>query len=151
MATTATKDAEVATVLSERWTAAAKKFTELAAALPDPQLESELVSGARPCGGVLRHVAYWNRYVADSLNGKKADDSANELRREEYPGKAQVLNELGNSSREITGAASRKLDARSMELIGMALEHLSEHYGQLVVYARLMGVIPPVSRPQERG
>ena len=28
----------------------------------------------------------------------------------------------------------------------MAFEHLSEHYGQMVVYARLLGIIPPVSR-----
>jgi len=30
-----------------------------------------------------------------------------------------------------------------------ALEHAGEHYGQLVVYYRLNGMIPPASRPKK--
>lgn len=146
MTTTKTAEDTVATVLTGRWDAAVKKFMELAAVLPDDKFEIELVAGARTCGGVLRHVAYWNRYVADSLQGKKVHDSANELAQKDYPEKTDVLLELRKNSREISHGINRTLDAGSMELIAMALEHLSEHYGQIVVYSRLMGITPPASR-----
>lgn len=136
----------VATVLVKRWEAAEKKFMELAAVLPDDKIEIELVKGTRTCGGVLRHVAYWNRYVADSLQGKKAHDSANELPEVDYPDRAAILSELRKSSSEISRGIDRVLDAGSMELVSMALEHLSEHYGQLAIYSRLMGITPPASR-----
>lgn len=146
MASAKSSENAVTTVLTGRWEAAARKFMELAAVLPDDKFEVELVAGARTCGGVLRHVAYWNRYVADSLQGKTAQDSANELAQEDYPEKAGILQELRESSNEISRGINRPLDADSMALIGMALEHLSEHYGQIAIYSRLMGITPPASR-----
>lgn len=146
MASIKTTEAAVLTVLSGRWTAAAKKFMELAEVLPDDKLEVELVASTRTCGGVLRHVAYWNRYIADSLQGKKAHDDANELARKDYPEKTDILQELRESTSEISRGMNRTLDAGSMDLIAVALEHLSEHYGHLAVYSRLMGITPPASR-----
>jgi uncharacterized damage-inducible protein DinB len=32
------------------------------------------------------------------------------------------------------------------EMLVTFIEHNSEHYGQLVVYARLNGIVPPASR-----
>jgi uncharacterized damage-inducible protein DinB len=147
MAITGTIDSVLTSVLAGRWKAASGKFEDLARTIPDGRFESELVSGARTCGDVLRHVAYWNRYIADSLNGRKADDNANELSRDDYPDRPPILAELERTNREIANGMSRNLDAKALELICMAFEHLSEHYGQLVVYARLLGVIPPASRP----
>ena len=37
-------------------------------------------------------------------------------------------------------------NGKTLELILTFLEHNSEHYGQLAVYARLMGIVPPASR-----
>jgi uncharacterized damage-inducible protein DinB len=141
-----TTDDVVAAVLTPRWNAVSGKFVDLARAIPDDRFESQLVNGIRTCGDVLRHVAYWNLYIADSLNGRKADDSANELPREEYRNKAGILAKLEKANREIADGINRTLDAKRLELICMAFEHLSEHYGQLVVYARLSGITPPSSR-----
>lgn len=146
MATTGTRDDVLTTVLATRWEATSGKFCDLARAFPDGRLDSELVSGTRTCGDMLRHVAYWNRYIADSLNGRKAHESANELPRDGYPDKARILEELEKTNNEIANGMHRNLDAKALELISMAFEHLSEHYGQMVVYARLLGIIPPVSR-----
>lgn len=146
MATTAVKSEPLAGVLVTRWESAWKKFNQMAAEIPDDKLEAELVNGTRTCGSVLRHVCYWNRYVADSLNGKKAHDSANELPSKDFPDKARLLQEMEKSSGEIANGMNRKLDDKSLELISMAFEHLAEHYGQLAVYARLLGITPPASR-----
>lgn len=146
MATTGTRDDVLTTVLATRWKVTSGKFCDLVRAFPDGRLDSELVSGARTCGDTLRHVAYWNRYFSDFLNGRKAHESANELPRDEYPDKARILKELENTNNEIANGMHRNLDANALELISMAFEHLCEHYGQMVVYARLSGVIPPLSR-----
>lgn len=146
MAIAGTKDDVLTGVLAVRWKAASGKFVDLARAIPDGKFESELVSGARTCGDVLRHVAYWNRYIADSLHGKKADDSANELPRGDFPDKTRILAEMEKTNREIAKGLNGNLDAKALEVISMAFEHLSEHYGQLVVYARLLGIVPPSSR-----
>jgi len=38
------------------------------------------------------------------------------------------------------------LSLKSMELVVTFLGHTSEHYGQLAVHGRLMGIFPPASR-----
>jgi len=144
-ATESKSDAMKATLVT-RWQTAATKFIDLAAALPEEKFDTELVDGARTCGAVLRHAAYWNRYVAAKLNGKKADDSGNELNPKECPDKSAAIIELTKNSLDIANGLERTLDAKSLELICMGLEHLSEHYGQLAVYARLLGIAPPASR-----
>jgi hypothetical protein len=39
----------------------------------------------------------------------------------------------------------RPTDADADTLVTF-IEHAGEHYGQLVVYARLLGIVPPASR-----
>jgi 2-methylisocitrate lyase-like PEP mutase family enzyme len=38
-------------------------------------------------------------------------------------------------------------DLKASKLLVRFNEHTSEHYGQVAVYARLMGIVPPASRP----
>jgi uncharacterized damage-inducible protein DinB len=146
MTATQSKADPVTTTLVTRWQAAAGKFIDLTAALPEEKFETELVNGARTIGSVLRHVAYWNRYVAAKLSGNKADDSANELTPQACPGKAAAIKELSRNRSDIANGIERTLDATALDSICMGLEHLCEHYGQLAVYARLLGVTPPASQ-----
>jgi uncharacterized damage-inducible protein DinB len=122
---------------------------DLADAFPADELESKPLAGIRTLGEVLRHIGFWNQYVADSFSGKNADDTANELPRSGYPMKAAVLEALKQSSEEVVRALrDRKgpVDSKAAELLVTFIEHTSEHYGQLVVYARLKGIVPPASR-----
>lgn len=132
--------------LINRWQNAASKFIDLAAALPEDKFETELVKGARTYGYVLRHVAYWNRYVAAKLNGECAEDSGNELSLDDCSDKAAAISELTRNRLDIATGLDRPLDAVALENICIGLEHLCEHYGQLAVYARLLGITPPASR-----
>jgi uncharacterized damage-inducible protein DinB len=116
MAITGTTDDVLTAVLGARWKAASRKIVDLARTIPDGRFESELVSGTRSCGDVLRHVAFWNRYIADSLNGRKAEDSANELSRDDYPDKAPILTELEKTNSQIAKGMSRNFDARAWNL-----------------------------------
>jgi len=42
-----------------------------------------------------------------------------------------------------------KQDTRASDLAYGLIEHSGEHYGQLVVYYRISGLVPPESRPKK--
>src|SRR5579864_5337161 len=136
-------------LLVDRWERVSRKIESLAEILPEDGIEKAPVHGIRTYGAVLRHVAFWNQYVADCLNGKTADDTSNELPLAQYASKASALAALQRSSAAV-GVALRgrktSLDPKTTELIVTFLEHTSEHNGQLVVYSRLMGIVPVTSR-----
>jgi len=148
--TTKTQQAPaLASFLADRWEQSAKKMVELAETLPESKLEWTPADGVRSYGGVLRHVAFWNRYVADCLNGKPANDTLNELPATEYPDKAKALDALRQTSQDVIRplrAQPASADRQSLELAVTFIEHNAEHYGQLAAYARLMGIVPPASR-----
>src|SRR5215470_8443497 len=149
MATITQQEPALATFLADRWEQSAKKMAELAETLPESKLDWTPADGVRSYGGVLRHVAFWNRYVADCLNGKPANDALNELPATEYPTKAKILEALRQTSQDVAGALRAQpvsADRQSLELAVTFIEHNSEHYGQLADYARLMGLVPPASR-----
>jgi uncharacterized damage-inducible protein DinB len=147
--TAGTQREELTAVLFGRWEQTSRKVAELAEAISADQFDSRPVGGIRTAAEVLRHIAFWNQYVADTLNGKQADDAANELAPAEYSTKARILEALQRTSAD-AGTAMRgrhgSLDWKAAELVMTFVEHTSEHYGQLAVYARLMGVVPPASR-----
>lgn len=149
MATKTQQESALARLLADRWEQSAKKMAELAETFPEGNLEWTPVDGVRSYGGVLRHVAFWNRYLADRLNGKQADDTLNELPVTEYPTKAKLLEALRRTSQDVAAALRVQpvsADGKTLELAVTFIEHNSEHYGQLAVYARLMGIVPPASR-----
>ena len=153
MATTAQQESTLASFLADRWEQGVKKLAEVAQALPENTLEWTPVAGVRSYGGVLRHVAFWNQFVADSLNGRQADDALHELSATEYPTKAKALEALRRTSQDIVAALRAQpasADGKTLELALTFLEHNSEHYGQLAVYARLMGIVPRASRHGHR-
>jgi uncharacterized damage-inducible protein DinB len=137
--------------LNDRWDQAGNKLTTLAEDFPAGKYEARPADGVRTFADVLRHVAFWNRFVADSVRGKKADDTSNELPRAEFSTKARIVDALKGSAGDAASALREhrsELDLKTVELIMSFIEHNCEHYGQLVVYSRLMGIIPPASRSQ---
>jgi hypothetical protein len=139
----------IAEKLLERWIQNVEKLDQIAAEIPAGKFDWHPVSGTRSCGDVLRHAAFWNRYLAASIRGEKADDSQNELRRADFPSKEAVLTALRRSSRDVSEALEKHGPSLAPDgaatVIGF-LEHNAEHYGQLAVYCRLLDIVPPASR-----
>lgn len=149
MTAKAEQEKALVTLLVERWEQVSRKVADLAEEFPAEKFESQPVTGLRTCGEVLRHVAFWNQFVADSLRGTKADDTTNELPLADFPTKASVLEALKRTSRDVAEALRNhqtSVNAKTLEVVMPFVEHTSEHYGQLVVYARLIGIVPPASR-----
>jgi uncharacterized damage-inducible protein DinB len=136
-------------VLVTRWSEIGDKIVKLAEEFPEDRYEARPVADIRTFADQLRHVAFWNRYVQKTLRREEADGQANELPRTSYPTKAKIVKVLRSTFEDVAkefggmnGSAS-KADADTMVSF---IEHSGEHYGQLVVYARLAGVVPPASR-----
>lgn len=149
MAANAEQGNALTTLLADRWEQVSRKIESLADILPEDGIERTPVNGVRTYGAVLRHVAFWNQYLADCLDGKAPDGTSNELPLAQHTTKASAIAALKRSS-AVVGVAIRgrktSLDPKTTELIVTFLEHTSEHYGQLVVYCRLMGIVPVASR-----
>jgi uncharacterized damage-inducible protein DinB len=136
-------------MLIGRWEKAGYKLAALAEELPAEAYEFRPADGVRTAGDVLRHVAFWNRYVAAVARGNDFDDTANELPRAEYPTKAKIVAALRKSIADAVAALKESGPEKEpgiSELVATFLEHSSEHYGQLVVYTRMKGTVPPASR-----
>jgi hypothetical protein len=143
------KEDALAVLLIAKWEEIGQKVEKLAGEFPANKFEHRPVKGARTCGEVVRHLVFWNQYVADSLRGKKADDSLNEAPLSDYPTKACMIEALERTSRETVEALRERglaLELKAVELVMPFIEHTCEHYGQLVVYSRLMGIVPPASQ-----
>jgi uncharacterized damage-inducible protein DinB len=149
MASNAVQQETTSTKIINRWEQVCRKLSALGEEFPANKFNASLVEGTRTVADVLRHVAFWNYYVAETARGRKGDDSANELPKDKFATKQQVLTELNRSADEVTNALKKNASGFSPELaetVVTFIEHNCEHYGQLVVYARLNGIVPPASR-----
>jgi len=135
--------------LIDRWEQVGQKLVTMAEAIPEDKLDYRPVQGVRSFSEVLRHVAFWNCYVADRARGGRADDTGNELPEDKFFSKKQILDALKQSTADALAALQRhesELSAEMAEMLVTFIEHNSEHYGQMVVYFRLNGMVPPASR-----
>jgi uncharacterized damage-inducible protein DinB len=135
-------------MLVDRWQQITRKFADLANEIPEDRFNWRPVEAVRTCADVLRHVAFWNQYVAGTLRGETVDDTANEVPAADYATKAAVCGVLQRSADDVVEAIgdAPRVDASTAAVVVPFIEHTCEHYGQLVVYARSLGIVPPVSR-----
>ncbi len=148
MVTKAVQQVTVSSKLIDRWEQVCQKLVALAKEVPEIKFEYRPVADVRTFADVLRHMAFWNRYVADSARGRKGDGTANELPRDGYSTKTRIVDALRRSAVDATEALKENPSGLSPEMAEMVvtfIEHNCEHYGQLVVYARLNQIVPPAS------
>ncbi len=71
-------------VLLKQWTDIGEKVVKMAEEFPEDKYEFRPVAGVRTFGDQLRHVAFWNGFVAKSARGEKPDGKLNELPKAQY-------------------------------------------------------------------
>jgi hypothetical protein len=138
-------------VLIKRWNEIGAKIMVLAEGFPEDKYDYRPGGGARSFAEQLRHVAFWNQFVAESLAGEAPDATPNELPSSEYPTKASLIAVLRSTTAGVADRLARTSptpDLKTLQLLVTFIEHSGEHYGQLVLYYRLNGLVPPESRTQ---
>lgn len=114
-------------------------FIKAAEEFPEDKYSFRPSEDARTFAEIIMHVARSNHLSAASELGKEEEDVSEFA----FHSKAQALAKLRKSFQELEQALQHK--PGSKEVAG-SLIHVSEHYGNLVVYYRLNGLVPPASR-----
>lgn len=128
-----------------------KKVLAMAEDFPEAKYDYRPSKDVRSFAEVILHIASSNNYVAKAANGDKVEFV--ELAREKYTTKADVVAALKQSIDDSTAFLKQFTDerlAKSPAPWPGFIEHAGEHYGQLVVYYRVNGLVPPASRPKEK-
>lgn len=148
--------------LGQGWTAefnlAARQTNELAEAIPAEKYGWRPAPGARSVSEVLMHIALGNYYLLNQAGGKVPDDTppiTGDLEKK-VTAKADVLRWLRNSQVAVRNAYGVTDRTKALRFFGKdttsdgiflrILVHDHEHMGQMIAYARSMGVTPPWSK-----
>lgn len=136
-------------LLITRWSEIGDKIVTLAEEFPEDRYDARPVPEIRSFADQLRHVAFWNRYVQKTLRREEADGQANELPAATYATKPKIVKVLRATFDDVAkelGSMNGKAGNADVDTMVSFIEHGGEHYGQLVMYARLNGIVPPASR-----
>jgi uncharacterized damage-inducible protein DinB len=146
-----------------QWNDIGRKLTAMAEDFPEDKYDFKATPSQRSFAEQLLHVSASMYYFTDPAEGKKpryADDP----KRSEMKTKAQVVafvkKCIDDGAAEIKAKGDKGMtdtvtdpeSKQAMQVSDLAyglVEHSGEHYGQLVVYYRLAGLVPPESRPKK--
>ncbi len=157
----------IASTVDHEISAAEKQIVEAAEAMPEdkfnfsPQslnIPSSDYKGVRTFAVQVKHVASSNYFIWSPLTGDKVPESIKDGNGpEDLKTKADILKFLKNSF-ALGHRAAATLTARNMlqppehskstrlYLATFAVAHAYDHYGQMVEYLRMNGIVPPASR-----
>ena len=134
-----------------------KKIIDLAAAIPAEKYSWRPAEGVRSIGEVYMHIAGGNYFLATFLGMQPPDDMPKDI--EKITDKKEVIAALQKSFDHLRTILKNTSDAdleKPVKLFGKptthrgvfvtALNHLHEHLGQSIAYARMNGIVPPWSK-----
>ena len=149
--------------LLESWTDVGRKLTAMAEDFPEDKYDYKPTPAQRSFAEQLLHAAGANYFFTNPAMGKKMP-AGEDPKRDDYKTKAAVAAFVKKSFEDGAAAIKAKGDKGMSDLMvdpfanqqvrvsDMAwglLEHSGEHYGQLVGYYRMAGLVPPESRPKK--
>jgi uncharacterized damage-inducible protein DinB len=147
--------------LLRAWNEIGRKLIAMAEDFPENKYEFKPTPAERSFAEQLVHMAGSNDFFIDVANGKKAKDDES---RAHYKTKADIVAYVKKSFADGAAVIKQKGDAGMLQMAtdnesgntvplqALAydlIEHCGEHYGQLVVYYRVAGLVPPESRPKK--
>ncbi len=157
----------LASVLDHEITAVEKQIVEVAEAMPEDKfnfspeslnIPSADFKGVRTFAGQVRHVAASNYFIWSPLTGDKLPEGLKDGNGpENLKSKADILKFL-NDSFALGHKAAATLTTQNMlqnpegskstrlRLATFGVSHAFDHYGQMVEYLRMNGIVPPASR-----
>ncbi len=143
------------------WNSIGRKLIAMAEDFPEDKYDFKPKPEVRTFAEQLLHVAGTNYVLLSAVKGSQIGPGTEDPPRPNYKTKADVVALLKKSVEDGMALINEKGDAGmgkpvkfpygnrmvSASLCIMdAAEHSGEHYGQLVVYYRLNGIVPPASR-----
>jgi len=128
-----------------------RRILDMAQDFPGEKYDYRPTKEVRSFGEVIVHIISGNQYAAKAGRGEPAN--WDELDPKDFKGKAEIVAALQKSISDAGTALKNAPEERLTKTLNPwldVMEHAAEHYGQLVVYYRLNGIVPPESRPKTR-
>lgn len=159
-AQTATSANPISSALRSEWSTAERYIKQSADVMDEANYSFKPVDSVRSFGAILAHVAGANYVFCSAAKGEKSPHAEDEFEKSATT-KAQIVKALNDSLAYCDGVFAAATDqslaemvpfgrrpvARAEALVGN-ISHLNEHYGNLVTYFRIKGIVPPSSRRQ---
>jgi uncharacterized damage-inducible protein DinB len=149
--------------LRDAWTGAKTNFRRSADVMPEAKYGFKPVDSVRSYGAILAHVAGAAYEFCSAAKGEKSPHAEDEFEKAAKT-KADIVKALDASiaycdevyktlddakaGQMVAGAFGGGQGARAANLIGNT-NHFNEHYGNLVTYLRINGLVPPSSAPRQ--
>ncbi len=148
--------------LLESWNDVGRKLTAMAEDFPEDKYDFKPTPAQRSFAEQILHAAGASAYFVDAVTGQKPPEG--DPSRKQYKTKADIAAFVKKSFADgadlIKQRGDKGLDDpvhnpfgdgvyRFGDMAWGFVEHSGEHYGQLVVYYRLAGLVPPESRPKK--
>ncbi len=149
-------------VLLDSWNDVSRKLIAMAEDMPEDKYDFKPNPAQRSFREQLLHVAGANYYFIDPVKG--IEPPKGDPKKAEFSTKAAVVDYVKKAFGEGAALIQSKGDsglgdllvdpfskqqARFSDFAWGFIEHSGEHYGQLVVYYRVAGLVPPESRPKK--
>jgi len=146
-----------------QWNDIGRKLIAMAEDFPEDKYEFKPNPEQRSFREGLLHVADVNYFFTNPVKGEKPP-AQEDFSKDKLKTKAEVATYVKKSFADGAAAIKAKGDGglnslvvdpyanQQVRVIDFAygfMEHSGEHYGQLVVYYRVSGLVPPESRPKK--
>ncbi len=118
------------------------KLVTAAEEFPGELYEYKPNEEVRTFGEILLHIARSNDLIASRIGERPPSD----VKQFGYRTKAEAIATLKQSFATVVEAIEKNPDPKGVPAWLYVVNHGSEHYGNLVVYYRLNGLVPPASR-----
>lgn len=150
-------------VVVDSWNDIGRKLIAMAEDFPEDKYDFKPKPEQRSFAEQLLHAAGANYYFINLAMGKEPP-AQEDPKRDQFKTKADIVAFVKKSFADGAAAIQSKGEKglndtmddpfahQKVRMIDYAygfIEHCGEHYGQLVVYYRLAGLVPPESRPKK--
>jgi hypothetical protein len=152
----------ISSAIRSGWNAAKRNIARSAELMPEADYGFRPVETVRTFGQILAHVAGANYVTCAAAKGEKSPFAESAFEKTAKT-RAEIVKALNDSIAYCDAAYAALDDARAAQIVDLPFDggkgaragtlmmntgHVQEHYGNLVTYFRIKGIIPPSSRQQ---
>jgi len=149
-------------VLLDSWNDVGRKLIAMAEDMPEDKYDFKPTPAQRSFAEQLLHASGANYFFINPAKGQEPPKG--DPKRADYKTKAELVDYVKKSFADGAALIQSKGDSglndvftdpfsknqtRFSDFAWGFVEHSGEHYGQLVVYYRVAGLVPPESRPKK--
>lgn len=138
------------------------RLLQLEGAMPQDKMSWTPAEGVRNCAEVYLHVADANNMLANFVSGKKTEGENSDFEKttinkeeiakalkESFAAIRDAIKNMSNEDLNKVVKTPFGLEMSTRNFMISLLNHMHEHLGQGIAYARMNGVVPPWSKKKD--